>query len=317
MDNKINRRNFFKQSTLGSAGIIMGASALNSTNLFAASPVNLKNGISGLVPVSVIEDANLLVLRTAKLEGDAAFAVVSDLHHRPAAPGNKGRLASLLPVEDKKLMELLNLLRKNEGLKNRIEKISLVYGWICNNAVYQHLKPVYGENPAPEKIRDVQLYQDAKLITELSDLKVSNEVKEEYLAALFNEILPRACTRVHTLIPAEDGMDWVNRMTAWRVNNKNYMETLANIMVNPDAERYEKYVITPNFYNPSDALIDYCRKMQDAVNIKPEKINDAVDQASTESLYAQALATSVKNIKAANQFLNGNMNEGSLESRLF
>jgi hypothetical protein len=317
MNNHINRRNFFKQSALGSAGIILGGSMLNARDMFAAAKASLNTGIGGLVPVSIIEDANLLVMRITKFKGDADFALVSDLHTRPAAPGNKGRLASLLPVQDKKLMELLNNIKQKSDLKNRIEKIAIANGWICNNATFKYLKPVYGSNPSPDKIMDVQAYHDAQLLTEISDLQITGEVKEEYLAALFNEVIPRASTRVHTLIPAEDGHDWVNRMTDWRKMNKSYLDTLAELMVSPDLSKKQTYVNGPNFYDSSDALIMYCRSLQNTKNVKAEKIEKAVGQATNGSLYAQALAESITNIKAANDFLNGNMSGSELESQLF
>ena len=152
MKNNINRRSFLKHSALGSAGIFLGGSLLNARDMFAAARSDLKSGVGGLVPVSIIEDANLLVLRMNTFEGDAAFALVSDLHNRPAAPGNKGRLASLLPVQDRKLMELLKIIRQKKDLKNRVEKIAIANGWICNNATYKYIKPVYGNDPSPERI---------------------------------------------------------------------------------------------------------------------------------------------------------------------
>ena len=315
--NNINRRSFLKHSALGSAGIFLGGSVLNARDMFAAAHSDLKSGVGGLVPVSIIEDANLLVLRMNTLEGDAAFALASDLHNRPAAPGNKGRLASLLPVQDRKLMELLTVIKQKKDIKNRVEKIAIANGWICNNATYKYLKPVYGDDPSPERIMDVQAYHDAQLLIELSDLQVTGEEKKAYLAALFNEMLPRTITRVHTLIPARDGHDWVNRMTDWRVANKTYLDRLAEIMVNPELSKKQTYVNNPNFYDPSDVLIVFCRNLQHAKNVKVDKIEKAVDEASNGSLYAKALSESVKNIKAANEFVNENLTGNELEKKLF
>ncbi|MFW5781298.1 MAG: twin-arginine translocation signal domain-containing protein [Bacteroidota bacterium] len=317
MNNIINRRSFLKHSALGSAGIFLGGSLLNARDMFAAARSALKSGVGGLVPVSIIEDANILVSRTAEFNGDSEFALTSDLHTRPAAPGNKGRLASILPVQDKKLMELLDLIRQKKDLKNRVEKIAIANGWICNNATFKYLKPVYGNDPSPEKIMDIQAYHDAQLLIELSGMQVTSGVKEEYLAALFNEMLPRTLTRVHTLIPAEDGHDWVNRMTDWRVANKTYLDTLAQIMVNPELSKKQDYVDGPNFYGSSDALLVYCRNLQHAKNVKTDKIEMALNEASNGSLYAKALSESVKNIMAANEFVNGNLSGSELENRLF
>ena len=317
MKNNINRRSFLKHSALGSAGIFLGGSLLNARDMFAAARSDLKSGVGGLVPVSIIEDANLLVLRMNTFEGDAAFALVSDLHNRPAAPGNKGRLASLLPVQDRKLMELLKIIRQKKDLKNRVEKIAIANGWICNNATYKYLKPVYGNDPSPERIMDVQAYHDAQLLIELSDMQVTSDVKEAYLAALFNEMLPRTITRAHTLIPAKDGHDWVNRMTDWRVANKQYLDRLAEIMVNPELSKKQEYVSGQDFYNSSDALLVYCRNLQHAKNVKVDKIEKAVDEASNGSLYAKALSESVTNIKAANEYINGNLSGSELENKLF
>ncbi|MFW6310441.1 MAG: hypothetical protein ACOC1D_04995 [Prolixibacteraceae bacterium] len=317
MKENIDRRNFIKQGALGSAGILLGSSmAANAAGFFSRQGIN-NNGLGGLVPVSVIEDTNLLLLRSGNFKEHAGFALASDLHTRPAAPGNKGRIASVLPVQDKKLLQLLRIIRDDKKLTNRVEKIAIAFGWICHNAAARHIKPVYGNNPAAEEILEIQSYHDAQLIKEISGIKVSAKVNEEYIASLFNEMLPRAATRVHTLIPASDGPEWVNRITDWRVENKSYLENLAKIIVRPENSKKVKYVDSPNFYAPSDSVIFCCRNLQKAIDVKPAKIKKAVSEASTGSLYARALGEAYTNIANANEYLNGNLSEQELDRKLF
>lgn len=316
MKENINRRNFIKSSALGSAGILLGSSmAANATDFFRQPMVSNK-GIGGLVPVSLIEDVNLLLLRSGNFKGHSEFALASDLHNRPAPPGNKGRIASVLPVQDKKLLQLLSIIRNDQELNSRIEKIAIAFGWIGNNAVAKYIKPVYGDNLSEEEVLEVQCYHDAELIKEISGIETT-KVKEEQLASLFHEILPRSLTRVHTLIPSDDGPAWVNRISAWRVDNKSYLKNLAMVMIQPNKSKKLNYVDTPNFYSSSDSIIKYCRNLRKGIDVKPEMIKNAVAESAAGSLYAKALSQSYLNIVAANDYLNGNLNESELENKLF
>ncbi len=316
MIHNINRRSFIKQSSIGGTGLLFGSSLLSSaSDLF--SRVSQARVIGGLVPVSVIEDTGLLLIRSGNFSGDVEYAIASDLHTKPAPPGNKGRLASVLPANDSRLISLFTKIRDNKELPNRTAKIAIAFGWICHNAVAKSLQNLYNLNVSEEETKEMQTYLDAQLIKEISFLNIAPELKEEHIASLFNEILPRAITRIHTLTPAADGPEWVNRMSEWRINNKIYFGDLARIIINPDSFKKEKYIDKPNFYSSTDSIISCCRSLQSASNVKPEKIKTAAAEAATGSLYAKALGESYNNILAANQYLNGNLNERELENKLF
>ncbi len=313
---KINRRSFIKQSAVGGTGILVGGSLINTQSLFGASPHNLKNGIGGLVPVSLMEGANLLVLRSGVLQKPVSFALTSDLHNRPAAPGNKGRIAGVLPVNDPRLVALLKVLKDDKETSRYVEKTALAFGWICNNAIHNKVKNIYPDHENPDQILEVQLYHDAEMLKDILNVNENSNLKEEHLGAFFNEILPRATTRVHTLIPAEDGQDWVNRMTAWRKQNSLYLNTLAKVIIEPDSEKYEAYVAKPNFYNAGDEIIRMVRQLENAKNINPADIQDAIAGNNTESLYAAALAEAYNNIIVAGKFLNNEVSLNELEETL-
>lgn len=295
----------------------MGSSVAGNAAGYFSQPILSKNGVGGLVPVSLIEDANLLLLRSGNFKGHSEFALASDLHNRPAPPGNKGRIASVLPVHDKKLIQLLSIIRGDKELSERVAKIAIAFGWICHNAGTKYIKPVYGDNPSSEEALDIQTYHDAHLIKAISGMEKTTKMEQNELASLFNEILPRSLTRVHTLIPADDGPEWVNRISAWRVANKSYMNNLAKVIVQPDSSKKLRYVDNPNFYTSDDSVIFSCRNLQNGIDVKPEKINNAVAEAASGSLYAKALGEAYSNIIAANQYLNGNLKESELESKLF
>jgi len=315
--NKINRRSFIKQGAIGGTGIMIGGSFINTQSLFGASPMNLKNGIGGLVPVSLIEGANLLVLRAGVLKKPASFALTSDLHNRPAAPGNKGRIAGVLPVNDVRLVSLLKVLRDDKETSNYVEKTALAFGWICNNAIYNKVKNIYAEHENPDQILEVQLYHDAEMLKDILNVRNNSNLKEEHLGAFFNEILPRATTRVHTMIPADDGQDWVNRMTNWRRLNTQYLNTLAKVIVEPESQKLETYVVNPNFYNAGDEIITMVRQLENAKNIKPADIEDAIADNNSNSIYARALADSYNNIIIAGKFLNEEASLDELEKAIF
>ncbi len=312
----MNRRTFVRNSALGGAGIFLSKDLLFANSFQTMFSNSLTNGIGGLVPVSIIEDALLLVHRSGKLKGEAKFALTSDLHNRPAAPGNKGRLATILPVLDKKLIELLQILKEKKEINKKVEKIALAFGWICNNEIYKQLKPVYGDKPSQDKIREVQLYHDAELIRQISNLQSTGNLKEEYIASFMNEIQPRTLTRVHTMKPSKDGHEWVNRMADWRKENKSYLDILASIIVNPEPGKKDMYVRKTNFYDPADHVISYVRALQKAKNVTIKKIEAAVSGEEGKSLYARAIINSYNHILATNEFLNDKISERELKSKL-
>jgi hypothetical protein len=311
----MDRRNFFKKTAIGSAGLMLGSEMFFTGNAFSAGEFASSSGVRGIAPIAMMEDTQVLLLRSAGAKlGVIKNAIVTDLHSRPAAPANKSRLASLLPVNDKRLPALFEALRKDPEQRNYTEKLSLALGWVSNNASYRHFSPLFDKSTTAEESYEIQLYTDAVVVRDLMN-NDTEALKSNELSLFFNEILPRTITRIHTLIPAEDGANWVNRISEWRRYNKDYLHSLAEVILDPDREKYTKYIVSKNFYNPGDDLIKISRKLQNTEDVNSSEILTALD-SENQSLYSRGVVESYRNTLAAADYMDGKITLAELEAYL-
>ena len=87
---------------------------------------------------------------------------------------------------------------------------------------------------------EMSIYQDTYLLKTLAGTKAA-QVAYEDLNQLLKVMLPRAITRVHTLIPdSQNGPEWVVRMGQWRKENNDLMEQYARIYTQPDPAKVKE-----------------------------------------------------------------------------
>jgi hypothetical protein len=305
MQSYISRRSFIKNTAIGSAGAIFIPSVLNA-NVFSLS-TSLKNPV--LIPpvtcINLIEDSCILAFSSGWLSPRCNLAMASDIYTR--LPGNKGRLAGVLPPADKRLMELINILKNNPEASQYEAKLAIVFGWVGVNSAHKHFSPWL-------QSLSMAAHMDGTILRELS-LPYHDPSKATIadMEELLNVMLPRAITRTHTIKPDnDDGIGWVNRMSEKRRELKKMFSMYAQAMVNPDHGS-----IPSDFYNREDSIIVTARKLYTPETVTQEEIHHVAKTSAPKSLYGKALQDSYLSILAIDEYMVGKITETQLEKVLF
>ena len=309
MQTTFDRRSFIKTSTAGSAGLMFIPSMLSaSANPEYISAVS-KGSMSGLTPISVLENACMLAFCSDKLSQESENAITTDIHLRDT-PGNKGRLAVLLPPNNDKILELLDLVKNGNELKYPLEKRAIAFGWAAVNAVEKNINK-FIKAESPEDFTRVRMHQDAIVINGFSRAYDVAGANKEEVEALLNSLLTRTITRIHTLKPdSDDGIGWVNRMAAWRKQNVKAMSELASAIVRPDRQQAGQ-----NFYKEEEKIIQAATDLQNGRLVRPDEIGNSLNE-SPESQYALALKEATIHILLMDSYLTGGVSRSELKSKL-
>lgn len=310
MQTKINRRKFIQNSVLGSAGLFLAPTLATAGSVFTSAGEGGNLFMSGLTPVSIIDNACMLAFRSGELSPSSQKVVTTDIHLRNT-PGNKGRLAVVMPPFDNKLIDLVKTVKNQANTRFIMEKRVIAFGWAAVNAVQNHINRSL-ENKDSDELMRIRMHQDALVIQgfslpEYDITKASPEDMEDML----NSVLVRTITRSHTLKPdSDDGIGWVNRMAAWRRENTASMKQFANAIVSPDIS-----IAGSSFYDRKDELISAANKLQKAQDVKAAEIMDFIGKGAASN-YGKALTEATENIFAIDAFLEGKLSESELSERL-
>ena len=307
MHSNIDRRDFIKKSTGAGLGLLV-ASSLSASGIFQERKA-IRKGMGGLTPISVIDNACLLAFCSGKLSQESQNTISTDIHLRDT-PGNKGRLAVVLPPGESKLMDLIEIVKGAGDTKHREEKRAIVFGWTAVNAVERNIN-------APDKMMSQEeqesrrFHQDAILIRSFSPDHEIENIKQKEAEDLINSILTRTIVRIHTIKPdSDDGIGWVNRMSDWRKENKAIANSFSKAIISPD-----RHTAGQDFFNEKDKMVEYAVRLQNGVCINPKKIMEAL-RSDLSCTYAQALAEATKNILAIDQYLCGTITKQELKTEL-
>lgn len=310
MQTRINRRTFFKNTALTGTGLFLAPSLAQALNTFAPGYQGKISPMAGLLPISIIDNACLLAFRTNTLSRPSREAATADLHVKLA--GNKGRLAVVLPPENNKLIELLEILKNSEELNRRNEKLAIAFGWAGVNAVHRHVSPGMDKLEKNAFI-ETRVQQDAQLLKEFSKPEHDpGQASAQEMENLLKAMVPRAITRVHTLKPdVDDGIGWVNRMSAWRRDNTILMKRYAQALVQDINEKASK-----EFLSMEDKLVLYARNLQKNIDVNATKILEEIENGQANSLYGKTLQETTANILAMNKYMEGALSSAEISSKL-
>jgi len=259
------------------------------------------------MPVALVEDCFDVVFTLSGTSNLTKIAIAGDIDLK--IPGNKGRLASSLTMESTALLQVLQNMKQASGPD--ADKLSMLYGILCNNILAAMMKPVYDKHAS--ELEELMIYHDSFMLRSLARDE-ADKVQRAYLEKMLKELLPRTVTRVHTLIPdTQDSMDWVVKMTSWRKKNFELMEKYANIYTNPDQNKLQKFVYADNLYNPDDPLIHSARNIQQGMLVEDKKLNQLLaSENSNNSLYCRALSAGIKCIIKVDDYLQDKTNDQNL-----
>lgn len=272
---------------------------------------NMNN--TGLTPIALIDNACLLAFCSGKLSQETMNAISTDIHLRDTA-GNKGRLAGVLPPQNKKLIDLIEIIRNNPETKHRDEKMAIAFGWISINALDRYVNKTF-KDKNEEDVMLARMHQDALIIRGFSspEFDVTQATKED-VERMLRTLMVRTITRTHTFKPdMQDGTGWVNRMADWRRQNEKQIKRFAEAIVNPNPA-----IAGNSFYHSDDDIIISANQLQKNQTVQASTIIDDIKAAKKgqSSDFAKAMAEGTENMLALDEYWQKNSSKEALIQKL-
>jgi len=110
---------------------------------------------------------------------------------------------------------------------------------------------------------------------------------------------------------ADDGIGWVNRMSAWRRQNVENSKKFAEAIVNPIESLAGK-----QFFTENDEIINVAIQLQKSEFVTPEKVLNSINDSASKSNYGKALAGATQSIIAINNYLNRDISKTQMREVL-
>jgi hypothetical protein len=137
------------------------------------------------------------------------------------------------------------------------------------------------------------------------------------LEDVLRSLWQRALIGLHTFIPDQEDVEgWLERLFALRqrfyVDVRRYAEAFSD----PDPDKVRRFIEEVNFYSGQDPLVRLARSLQAGVPDTSIVLQDAVDEAETQSEYAQALRRGYLYLEAASGFFEGTIDEAAFRDAL-
>ncbi len=164
-----------------------------------------------------------------------------------------------------------------------------------------------------DTLTDEAIYYDTVVIKEMAIAESPNltlslsenisEVTPEQVWELINIIRQRNLIRMHTFRPEFGDIDgWLSNLLAYQDLIHLEDARYAHIYCKPASMPFKDHLI---FYNPKDSLIKLARGLQMGQTEFSDSLDDAVDQAKTQSTYAILLSEGLKVVQLYNNLLQG------------
>lgn len=314
MDN-INRRNFLRNSAIGSAGLMLLPNMLSASLSNTLGLAGQRNLSGGLTPISIIDNACMLAFCSGEVSQKSQNVLFADPHFSEKAIGNKARLAVALPAFDKSLIRLIQSVKDNHdelrGTEHLAGKHAMLFGWVAVNATYKFVNSEM--NPKDdEEATLMRMHQDAVIIQGFSTETDPQKANKEDVEALLNAMLTRTTTRIHTMKPdSDDGIGWVNRMSEWRRQNLENSRKFAEVIVNPKESLAGK-----QFFSEKDEIVAAAIKLQNSEFITSEKVLKIINNDAYKSNFGKALASAALSIIAIDKYLTRDISKTQMKEIL-
>jgi hypothetical protein len=210
-----------------------------------------------------------------------------------------------------------------------VEKLSFLLGWRCHLAADRTFKPVYRILQPEHYLKPDDDGSAPSDVTVYHDIVVFREV---YGAGRFEPFAPSALDyrlEGHPAAPAAPVAVLERRIRPLWVEAlmgiqsapgiaKFQKETLdvqrySRAYREPDPDRMRRYIIEPNFYDPSDPVIALVRSIQRGKPRADIRLDEAIAAAPKQSQYAQALERAYRYLTAASDYFTRKIDERELE----
>ncbi len=285
------------------------------------------------------------ITHTAVLDDALRLAVHSDevcVDFRQVAAEYRdfARLGSVTRGGDRHIPPILERLRAEwrdrvaeDGLEPRL---GYVLGWMCHRATDRQMKPIFRavDRGCPLRPTDCSIYHDVFLWRTIyandpqspfPPLMFEAGMASNPAAAAFNvgalkdlmrALLQTSLLELHTLTPdRDDAWGWLGRLFALYEGFPVAAERYAQVMVQPDADKVQRFIVDVDFYDGQEPIIAAARGIQRGQGVSAQQIR-AATQAAPHSHYAQALKRSYDYMAAASAFFTSEMTLEELKQRL-
>jgi len=311
-----NRRDFFRQMSYGSAAIALSPAILSACQTGNSAGISNCIDLDGILPVAFINDAAGLILKSNKISGPTVEALTADINLN--IPGNMSRISASMPFTDKKIFELLEKIKQYWKDRTPEMKLEHKYSLLLGRILYSDFEANTGELyhqliGKGYHYDDIRICHDAYILRQISNYSTRTDPRctVEELSELFQLMLPRMITRLHTFMPdTEDGMKWILDMGQWRKANKDLMRKYAGACLHPEEDHIEKFVNQSGFYSEADKIIQLSRNLINGVQVSPEEISSTLKSDSGNSLYAKCLVKGIKKAELTDLYFTGNLSHG-------
>ncbi len=255
-----------------------------------------------------------------------------------------GGLGSVTRGGDRNSVNLLEVCRDNWASRKEgdgtEEKLAFLLGWRCHNTADRMWKPIYRtlqpEHYVEERegVSDIRIYHDVIVFREVYDhgrlapltlafldfqmerhpasSAISVKRAEDLFGAMYQRTLLELQSFVQEEMEIDAWLDWVfKKIQPLYVDLTAYTEAYYN----PNTDYLRRFIIEPNFYDRSDAIIRLARSIQLGEPDVGIDLQKALQSAKSESQYAQALEWGYRYLKVSSDFFEHKIDEATF-SRL-
>jgi hypothetical protein len=208
------------------------------------------------------------------------------------------------------------------------QSLAFVLGWICHRAADLQMKPLFneldgdcGRFPTDCSIyHDVFLFREiyaagkrppyspATLETDMKSLSGAQKIPVAEIEEIFHALLQRSLISMHTIMPdLGNAEDWIPKLIRHRQKFGGVLKRYAEALANPDPEKFNRFVVEPNFYDKNDPIIQQARS---------GKCSAETNAGTNQSLYAQILARGMGYLQAASDYFSSQIEEDDLRDKL-
>ncbi len=253
------------------------------------------------------------------------------------------RLGSCTRSGDAFIVPLLKKWREDwKDQDPRSEKLAYIIGWQGHLAGDRTFKPTYRITDLAHFTRGLpspslaSVYQDAAtfhhvfndgkrepfhpayLSDNLREHPAGTQVPVKHLEAAYGHRFSDQTARLRDFTRGSLTDNWPDHFENLSSERQHYYIKLSKYteaVESPDASRQLKYLLSPNFYNPADPILELARQLRDGEPPTIE-LQTAVSTTEEHSLYAQSLALGYTFFKAASDFFRGSIDEETVRKRL-
>ncbi len=303
------RRSFLELSATIGAGLLLPPLAFGQEGR-SGQNTSAPQASQYLSPVWLLHSVSRLSVGSRFVNASLKYVLSPDI--RQLAPGNAYLTGAAMPFGLEDLAEELQ--RRVEAWKTgaqhyaEAQQLAVLIGAIVFRKMQPHLKQAYFPGEAGASgVPACQVYQDAFLLrTWLTKNQPFDRQSASQLHSLFRQMLPRAFTRFHTLMPDEgDGAAWVMNLARWRQQTDRYFGELSAALAEPVPEKAKRYVHGPDFYREGEWLMVQASPFNNVRQIGRETAGAMLQEARTGSICAGSVAAGYATVIAVSDYLSG------------